>query len=512
MLSGSLSAFASKRALHIQDTAYSYRDLDVASEVIASELTGERFAILGERSFETFACIVAIVRSGRTYIPLNSEQPDSVLRQQIGLIRPDGLVVDPMLMPRAEGLLADMAHAPSLLGIASDRDLLSGRSKPQRHDIDRLSNAPLYEMLTSGTTGRPKRIAIPRSNVESYLVSVKSLFDFGPDDRFSQFFKLTFDLSVHDMLVAWTSGGCLVVPTTRQLMDPVKFAKAHDLSVWFSVPSLGRLAMMSRRLKPSALPNLRHVLFCGEALPWQVASEFAKAAPNAAITNLYGPTEATIAITWHRLQKQALIDGYKLRDSVPIGRPFVGQEAIVVDPDLQPLPDGQIGELMLSGSQLAHGYCDAPTQTAASFLNMSVSGSESKIYYRTGDLVSRQDNTLDFKGRLDTQIKFRGHRIELSEIEAALADEARSPLAAVIPSYQSNNDATIEKLIAMVASPQEPIGMIRMQLNKRLPAYMVPAEIIEIPPDGEWWNQNGKIDRRRLKEWYVSRGQDAGHD
>jgi amino acid adenylation domain-containing protein len=512
LLSASLASFASNEALRLEDTAYSYQDLDVASGVIASKLSGERFAVLGERSFETFASIVATVRSGRTYIPLNSEQPDTVLRQQLALARPDGLIVDRILMKRAEGLLAAMTAPPLLFPLASEQDLLSAKSTRPSYNADQASNAPLYEMLTSGTTGKPKRIAIPRSNVANYLASIKTLFDFGPDDRFSQFFKLTFDLSVHDMLVAWTSGGCLIVPSARQLMDPVKFAKSNGLSVWFSVPSLGRLAMMSRRLTPNALPRLRHALFCGEALPCQVASEFAKAAPNAVVTNLYGPTEATIAITWHRLGREAYDDRSIPEGSVPIGRPFAGQEAVVVDHNLQPLPDGQTGELMLGGSQLAPGYCDAPAQTASSFLNMRINGSECERWYRTGDLVCRHASILDFKGRRDTQVKFRGHRIELGEIEAALADEAGSPLAAVIPSYQLRDHATIDKLIALVASPQEPIGMIRMQLNKRLPAYMVPAEVIEIPADGDWWNQNGKVDRRKLEEWYASRNPEAGHD
>ena len=512
MLSESFSAFASNRALRIQDNAYSYQDLDLASRLIASELMGERFAILGERSFETFASVAAIIRSGRTYIPLNDEQPDDRLRQQINLTRPDALIVDRNSLPRAKQLLALSAHAPSLQNLPLERDLLSIDSTQRLPEVDRVSNAPLYEMLTSGTTGSPKRIAIPRSNVADYLTSIKSHFDFGPDDRFSQFFRLTFDLSVHDMMVAWTSGGCLFVPNAAQLMDPVRFAQKNDLSVWFSVPSLGRMAMMLRRLAPNALPRLRHVLFCGEALPWQVASAFSKAAPNADITNLYGPTEATIAITSYRIHKGALAGKPTSKGSVPIGQPFIGQEAIVVDQNLHPLPDGQVGELMLAGSQLAQGYCDAPEQTTASFLMLRYGDDRAKTYYRTGDLVISNDKTLTFKGRLDTQIKFRGHRIELGEIEAALADEAKSPLAAVIPSYQSSDDGTIERLIAMVASPQEPLRTIRMQLNKRLPAHMIPAEIIEIPYDVEWWSQNGKVDRRKLENWYASRGRGTGYD
>ena len=512
MLSESFKAFGANRALYVHDTTYSYADLDLASRLIALKLQGDKVAILVRRSFETYASIAASIRSGKTYIPLSSEQPDSFLQQQLSSAMPDVLVVDRTMVSRAQAILESLEPPVPVLCIDADRDLVNKRLAPPAEEVDRQSENALYQMFTSGTTGQPKRIAIPRSNVGDYLTSIRSLFDFGPDDRFSQFFKLTFDLSVHDMLVAWTCGGCLYVPRDMQLMDPVSFAKKHDLSVWFSVPSLARLAMMARKLSPRALPRLRHALFCGEALPWQVVTAFAKAAPNAALTNLYGPTEATIAITWNRLPSEPWIDGADSQGPVPIGGPFAGQEAAVVDENLKPLPDGRVGELLLGGSQLAPGYCEAPDLTAPSFLDMRIVGFESERWYRTGDLVRHDAGELTFMGRVDTQVKFRGHRIELGVIEAALADEAMSPLAVVLPSYQSNDGSTIEKLVGLVASPREPLDLIRMKLIERLPSHMVPSEVIEIPPHGAWWNQNGKVDRSKLRHWHASHRLEAVRD
>ncbi len=508
LLPESLEAFASNQALHVQGADYSYRDLDLASRAIASALDGDRVAILGGRSFETYAGVAAAVRSGRTYIPLNKEQPDSVLAQQLAVARPDAVFVDRTMVPRMERLLQPLGNPFPVLCPASTQDLISEPEAPVQ-EVDRQTNTPLYEMFTSGTTGQPKRIAISRSNVGDYLRSIRQIFDFGPDDRFSQFFELSFDLSVHDLLVAWTSGGCLVVPGDAQLIDPVRFARKHTLSVWFSVPSLARLAMMTKRLLPGALPSLRQALFCGEALPSQVAAAFAKAAPNAAITNLYGPTEATIAITWNRLDQADLKEGVRARGSVPIGRPFAGQEAVVVDGRMQPLADGQVGELLLGGSQLASGYRDAPDLTAASFLELRFAGFKSDRWYRTGDLVRCEGGILTYVGRTDTQIKFRGHRVELDVIEAAMADEAKSPLAVVIPSYQPDDGTVIESLSGLVATPKEPIENLRAKLAERLPNHMVPADIIEIPLNATWWNRNGKVDRRRLQDWHASQRREA---
>jgi amino acid adenylation domain-containing protein len=391
------------------------------------------------------------------------------------------------------------------MAMAQRHDLVSvtcsPTPEPAEVDVGAAPDTPLYIMSTSGTTGTPKRIAIPRSHVVEYLKSIRRLFDFTRDDRFSHFFKLSFDLSVHDLLVTWSTGACLYVPALTDILDPVAYARRHALTVWFSVPSLVGLAIMSRKLAANALPDIRHAIFCGEALSWAAADAFLAAAPNARLTNLYGPTEATIAITHYAIDRKSALKP-EASASVPIGRPFPGQEAIVVGPDLAVLPSGMRGELLLGGSQLAPGYVDSPAQTRETFVNTRFPGCHSKRWYRTGDVVESTPEGLVFHGRRDMQVKFRGHRVELGEIEAVLQRVAKTPLAIVI-AWPPSGAGPVDRLLAFIMPPHDPAADLHAMIRDQLPAHMVPARIFTInQPVDAILNDNKKLDRAKIAEIY----------
>ncbi len=504
-------------ALCIAGQTISYRAFDRWSRRIAGQLRGPVAAILAGGSLGTYAGVLAVVRSGRMYVPLNVDLPDERLLQNIAAASADTLIVDRRRIDQACRLLARMPRPMRAVIPEIDDDACpdlrphhvvpvgEGPAPPSDEvDVAPADDAPLYLMSTSGTTGEPKRISITRRNVQAFLGSIRQLFDFHPEDRFSQFFKLPFDLSVHDMLVTWTTGGCLYVPGPTDLLDPVAFARRNDLTVWFSVPSLASLAIMSRKLKPDSLPAVRHGLFCGEALSWEVVDAFRQAAPQAVITNLYGPTEATIAITRYTVPADDDAPEQR-RTSVPIGRPFDGQDAVVVDPELRPLPPGERGELLLGGSQLAAGYVGSPEQTERSFVNLEFAGHASRRWYRTGDLAAWTPDGLVFAGRLDTQVKFRGHRIELGEIEAVLQQVANTPLAVVI-GWPPNSSRPVEQLVAFVVTSQPGLQDVLAEMRQRLPAYMVPGRIVAIEdPPGSLLNSNQKIDRNKIADMYRMR-------
>lgn len=479
-------------------------------------------AILADSSLETYAGVLASARSGRTYLPLNPAFPDDRLLKIIDAARPATILVDGKGIEQAYRLLQQiktpmrvvLSRSDSLHETWSnigDHDVvpIDDRDAPAADvvDTDTDDSVPLYLMFTSGTTGQPKGISIPRRHVADYLRSIRTLFDIRPDDRCSHFFRLSFDLSVHDMFVTWTSGACLYVPGPLEYLDPATFARRHRLTVWFSVPSLASLAMRSRKLMPKSLGQLRLALFCGEALSWETVTAFQAAAPHARITNLYGPTEATIAITHHTLPSEAAgLTPEQRRRSVPIGEPFPGQEAIVVGPDLARLPPAEPGELLLGGSQLAPGYLDNPDQTAKQFITLDVEGCVSHRWYRTGDLAMATPEGLVYLGRSDSQIKFRGHRIELGEIEAALQHAAGTPLAIVAPWPPTDGGLAVEQLIAFVMPPHPPVQALHATLRSQLPAHMVPARIITIDhPPTSILNDNQKIDRGRLVNMYRER-------
>lgn len=517
LLAATIREHGRRPALRIAGQMISYRAFDRWSRRIAACLHGSTVAILAGGSLGTYAGVLAVARSGRMYVPLNVDLPDDRLLQIIAAAGTDTLIVDRRKIDQACRLLKRMPRPICVVVPEIEDDacadlqphhvVLVGEGPappPDEVDVAAADDAPLYLMSTSGTTGEPKRISIYRRNVQAYLGSIRQLFDFHPEDRFSQFFKLPFDLSVHDMFVTWTTGGCLYVPGPTDLLDPVAFARRNGLTVWFSVPSLVSLAIMSRKLKPGSLPTVRHGLFCGEALSWEVVDAFRQAAPEAAVTNLYGPTEATIAITHYTVPAN---DGTpeQRRTCVPIGRPFDGQDAVVVDPELRTLPPGGRGELLLGGSQLASGYVGSPEQTERSFLHLEFAGHASKRWYRTGDLAAWTPNGLVFAGRLDSQVKFRGHRIELGEIEAILQQVANTPLAVVI-GWPPNGSGPVEQLVAFVVTSRPGFQDVLAELRRRLPAYMVPGRIVAIDePPASLLNNNQKIDRNKIVDMYRMR-------
>jgi acyl carrier protein len=314
-----------------------------------------------------------------------------------------------------------------------------------------------------------------------------------PQDRFSQTFELTFDLSVHDLFLCWENGATLVVASEKELRMPSAYIIEHGITCWFSVPSLAYQVRLQEDLVPGAFPSLRSSLFCGEALPTIVATEWAQAAPNSVVENWYGPTEATIACSRYILGAEAIAD-----DTVPIGKAFDAMELLVLDTDLTPLPQGEAGELFLAGAQVATGYLNDPEKTAASFVTLP----DGKPAYRTGDRAAfGDDGNVRFLGRVDNQVKVRGFRIELGEIEAALRS-ASSGLNAVALAWPGGAEIATS-IVAALESEDIETAAIQAAISETLPDYMVPSMIFcvsEFPK-----NASGKVDRRGLGEMLVER-------
>lgn len=514
-----LRQHAARPALFVAGRYYRYDELSAVASSLATTMDGigrtPFVGILASRSLSAYAGIMATILGGRAYVPLNVDYPDDRLSKILSAARPDYLIVDAARVRLAARLLSRIHHKTTVilpetsaipdelydvgphqvLTAADLRSVANGAVVQSSSDLA----SPMYLMFTSGTTGEPKGIVISRGNVATYLNAIKQLFDFRPEDRFSQFFQLSFDLSVHDLLVAWTAGACLYVPSELELLDPVGFARRHELTVWFSVPSMVSLAMRWRKLQPGGLPSLRHGLFCGEVLGLEAATRFAAAAPSATITNLYGPTEATIAITSYRLPEA--LGALRQLDSVPIGHPFPGQEIWVSDDAEAAVPLGKAGELWLAGSQLSSGYTNNPEQTTAKFLHRRLPDRHAVTWYRTGDLVeAHAEFGLIHRGRKDEQIKLRGHRIEIAEVEAALREAAGTDMALVAP-WPMAETAPIETLVGIVCQPHTPAAAIKAEMRRRLPPFMVPSKTISV--DEMVFNENQKLDRRKTVHRYL---------
>ena len=352
-----------------------------------------------------------------------------------------------------------------------------------------------YLLFTSGSTGAPKGVLVRERNVMPYLRSVAARYAPTPEDRCTQLFDLTFDLSVHDMFLCWGAGATLFRVPDKARFAPREFVRRHKLTMWFSVPSTAAMMLGLRTLRPGDFPSLRLGLFCGEALPTRLAAAWAAAAPNAVIENLYGPTEATIALTGFRVPREPEALG-ALPEVVPIGTPLPEQDAVPVDPSGQQVADGEEGELCLAGSQVTDGYWRRPDLTSQRFVRFDWD-TAGRIWYRTGDRARRtRGHGLVFLGRLDRQVKIAGHRVELQEIEAVLHHAAGTNAAAI--AWPLGPDGLARGIVGFVSQTARPSDEILDACRQALPPYAVPSAVYQVD---DWpLNSSGKTDHARLRD------------
>ena len=467
----------------------SFSSVDVAARISAvSELitstASRRVGVLSNHRVETYLAVLAAVSSGVTFVPLNPKFPVERLRTIIDLAELDLILCDPTTGPVREEVAPDVAFFDVSTIAANPGAVADWDAAIDTRDVE--ASAIAYVMFTSGSTGTPKGVPVSFGNLVSYVDGITDLVDFPPAARWTQFFDLSFDLSMHDIFVSQRAGGTLVAPTQIDLMMPGAYIARERIDVWFSVPILG--AQLGNGSPKEGFHGIRSMLFCGEALPMEpVAACRPWLTDDGRIWNLYGPTEATIAFTAADVTSSKRTEG-----NASIGHSFgVNVTAILADDGVvneTPRP-GDEGELLLGGPQVFEGYStDAPSPF--------VDGT-TRRFYRSGDLVRIDDEGVYFRGRVDSQVKFRGYRIELGEIETVARKTFGLKTVAVVVTG-SHTDA---KLV-MFHLRDEVVGAVEPRLLEAiLPKYMIPADIVAL--DSMPTNQNGKIDRRRLAHDFV---------
>ena len=287
--------------------------------------------------------------------------------------RLDAIVVDKMAGLQLAALRERISDLPPLLlaehGIEAPRDTMTldaevlDRCEPLGALPALTPDDVAYILFTSGSTGEPKGVPVTHGNVPHFLDVVGRRYGIGENDRFSQTFDQTFDLSVFDLFLAWTHGACVYGMTPVDLLAPTGFINRHQLTVWFSVPSV--VAQLRRRdvLRPASMPSLRWSLFCGEPLPRGSAEAWQAAAPYSVVENLYGPTELTIACFAYRWDPERS-PAACVNEMVPIGRPLEGLACALVGSAGEEVGSGEPGELWVTGPQTTPGYLDDAARTA----------------------------------------------------------------------------------------------------------------------------------------------------
>ncbi|MFC3891215.1 amino acid adenylation domain-containing protein [Lentzea rhizosphaerae] len=467
-------------ALTADDRATTYGDLNAEVNRLSRHLTelgvGPEVlvGICLERSPELITAVLAVLKAGGAYLPLDPETPSA----RLGFMLADA---DARLLITRKPLLDTVSHERTVLvDEAGEWSAQSSDNPVARATPDNLA----YVIYTSGSTGRPKGVMVRRGGMGNHLLAKIEDLGLTAADSVVQNASPTFDISVWQMLAPLVVGGVVRVVDAHTALDPDALfgvTARERISVLEVVPSLLRTALQAR--STPALPHLRWLMVTGEALPRELCTQWFERFPRIPLVNAYGPTECSDDVT------HAFLSGELRGHRVPIGESIRNTRLYVLDARLEPVPAGVAGELFVGGLGVGRGYLNRPGLTAERFVPDPFGPAGTRLY-RTGDLVSwRPDGALDFLGRIDDQVKVRGHRIELGEIEAELAaaDEVGQALVMV------RDDRLVAYYTAVAEVSRE---TLRDRLAATLPDYMVPAAFVlmdEFP-----LTPNGKQDRKAL--------------
>ncbi|MET9698537.1 amino acid adenylation domain-containing protein [Streptomyces sp. NPDC006529] len=467
-------------------TRYTYGELASLVAEFASGLralgvtSGAVVAVAGSRGPQACVALLGVVCAGATYLPLDPTLPEA---RVTGMLQ-DAAAVAVVRLPGAGSVPPETAPTWDY-----GRILAAGRAAPPA-PFEPSADVPAYVMFTSGTTGRPKAVAVPQRGLVRLAVD-NGFLDVRSTDRVLHAATLSFDASVLEMWPALLNGACLVPADSTLLLAPyalAAFLREQRITVLFATTSVFHHIAHER---PETFAGLRYVLTGGEALRPDAARRVLAHGRPERLINAYGPTETACVALAHTVES---VPGGAT--GIPIGRPIADTDCLVLRDDGTPAGPGEEGELWIGGPAVAAGYLNNPAESARRFLTPE-GAAASGTHYRTGDFVRRRaDGVMEFRGRRDDQVKVRGFRIEPDEIRDAVATHPQITDSVVL----AREDGATRHL-ALYAAATRPgrhpgVRELRAHLAERLPAFMVPATITVL--DRLPLAANGKVDRAAL--------------
>jgi surfactin family lipopeptide synthetase C len=489
-------------AVIFEEEQLTYQELDRRTEELAGYLQNigvKPEVIVGiclERSLETIIAILAILKSGGAYLPLDSAYP----QQRLAYIVQDAKI----------SLILTQQHLKTKLPQESVRVIAIDtqwqtirRSQPELMRYVNQDNLA-YVIYTSGSTGKPKGVAIAHSSLVNFAQAAVQEYEITQSDRILQFASISFDASVEEIYPCLIAGGTLVLRSEEMGYSPsllLEKSRDYGMTILDLPTAFWHLLTAELEQNPQLqLPeSIRLVIIGGEVVnPDKVASWNRLVGTSCQLINTYGPTEATVVATSYKIPHQ--IDNLA---TIPIGKPLPNLQTYILDKNLQPVAIGVFGELYIGGVGVARGYLNRPELTKEKFLEVksnnhpSLPYSPTPLLYKTGDKARYLSNgNIEFLGRIDNQVKIRGFRVELAEIEAILSQHPAVTQVAVALKRDANNESKLIAYLVLKENTTEQVATFKNFLQQQLPEYAIPSAFIFL--DKLPMTINGKCDRDHL--------------
>lgn len=490
-------------AVRFAERTWSYAELDARTSELAQRLAelgvgpDVLVALCIERSLEMVLGILGILKAGGAYVPIDPSYPQERIDFMLKDARPAAILSTAAQRPRLR-----LADAPILDLEDLPESRVAGRSIAYGNRAS-ASNL-IYALYTSGSTGEPKGVLNIHQGLVNRILWMQKQYQLRPSDRVLQKTPFSFDVSGWEFFWPLLIGACLVMAKPGGHRDPAylkQLIEEEGITHLHFVPSMLRVFLEQEGLR-TACRSVQKVYCSGEALTVEQAQRFAARLPHAELHNLYGPTEAAIDVSYYACRPSVA------EASIPIGRPIANTQLYVLDAQLQPVPIGVSGELHIGGIGLARGYLNRPELTAQRFIADPFSADPGARLYKTGDLARfRPDGDIEFLGRSDHQIKLRGCRIELSEIESVLASHPEVAACAVMAREDVPGDPRLIAYVVARRGGSLDDSQLSQHLLKKLPDYMLPAAFVQLPALP--CSSSGKLERKALPAPAQQRGSDS---
>lgn len=480
-----------------------FAELQTASRKLATALmkntdTGRTRPVMVymPKSIKSIVSFMGSMYAGSPYVPMDYAVPVARFCATAQNLCPTAVITDEAGREKLKDAGIDMAILvyDELIDCDADNDAVDAVLNTAT-DLD-----AAYIMYTSGSTGTPKGVTISHRAVLDYTKWLTDTFDIEKDSVIGMQSAFHFDNSVFDMFATLYVGCTTVIIPEVLFMYPEKlfdFLDEENISIIFWVPTVMISVANSGILSRKKLKNLKLILFAGEVMPIRQLNEWIDNYPDCKFVNMYGPTEATDIVLYYVVDRE-----FTAGETLPIGIPCANMKALILDADGNLCKKGEQGELCIGGSGISSGYWNSPEITQKAFIQNPLNNKYRDRLYRTGDLVyEAEDGNIIFCGRADSQIKLRGNRIELGDIEAAAAAMDNIKNCCAMFSHET------EEIFLFLETDAEIIQRkFNMELKKVLPAYMIPQKIVSMQSFPH--TPSGKIDRQLLKKEYITERND----